>query len=183
MDEKRLVGSCSLCLAQTHGPDVRHKMLNICNEEHCQYAHDPCTHRHFSKTCRCGRLTNLSGLLHMEPLAIVLQQKLMASRRVLQRKAVHCPRSIDAHAGSCLHSKTSGSAHQDIHSYKCFLPAESGLAAGMLLYVFLTVHGAGCSRQLLSAPHEQHLISLQCDRQQKPIASRGVPQSNAVRCQ
>lgn len=50
-------------------------------------------------------LTNLGGLLHVQPLAVVLQQELMAAGGVLQRDYVHCAWAVDAHACCGLHRR------------------------------------------------------------------------------
>ena len=47
-------------------------------------------------------LTNLSGLLHVQPLAVVLQQELVAARGILEGNAEHGTGAVNSHAGGGL---------------------------------------------------------------------------------
>lgn len=51
---------------------------------------------------QAGARTDLGRLLHVQPLAVVLQQEFVAAGRVLERDAVHRARPVDAHARGSL---------------------------------------------------------------------------------
>lgn len=53
-------------------------------------------------TAEMGVLTNLSGLLHVHPLAVILQQELMAAWGVLQGNAVDSSGPKHSHTSCCL---------------------------------------------------------------------------------
>lgn len=55
----------------------------------------------------------------MQPLAVILQHKLVAAWRVLQRNAVDRARAVDAHASSCLHASHQRTCQPSEDSWRC----------------------------------------------------------------
>ena len=55
-----------------------------------------------SQQCKRRLLTNLGGLLHVNPLAVILQQELMAPWGILQGNAVYGSGPKHSHSSCCL---------------------------------------------------------------------------------
>ena len=71
------------------------------------------------------QLTNLGGLLDVEPLAIVLQQELVAAGEALEGNAVDGTWAVDAHTSSSLYNNDQYKiidSIAEVHLISCFLP-------------------------------------------------------------
>lgn len=82
-----------------------------------------------------GALTNLGGLLDMNPLAIILQQELVAPWSILQGNAVDGPGPKNSHASCCLKGTKGAYWRVKRHQYK-------GMIGG-------TTHGASFQHKVL----------------------------------
>ena len=80
-----------------------------------------------------GGLTNLSGLLDMHPLAIILQQELVAAWGILQGNAVDGPGPKHSHSCCCLHT----SHHITIHLWP-----HTALQAALHAAIHAALHSA-----------------------------------------